>query len=252
MTPLLMEVVALYVAWSWDAGSSTVTNTRGSGSITSQVRANASAGFSVVTYTGTGSNATVGHGLGVAPTLFIVKRRDSAANWIAHTTVIDGSYDYLYLNLTNAKADSGLSAPTSTIFQVGNGLEMNGSGATYVGYCFAPVAGYSAFGSYTGNGSATDGPFVYTGMRPRWLLVKNSNNTDGWSMWDAARDPYNEVIYKIEPNSSGADGSNSVHKFDFLSNGFKVRGTWDGFNGSGNTIIYAAFAESPFAYSRAR
>jgi hypothetical protein len=93
---------------------------------------------------------------------------------------------------------------------------------------------------------------VYLGFRPKFLLVKNANNTDGWSMWDAARDTYNEVIYKIEPNSSGAEGSNSIHKFDFLANGFKVRGTWDGFNGSGNTIIYAAFAEMPFNYSRAR
>ena len=242
-----------YVAWTWDAGTSTVTNTQGS--ISSQVRANASAGFSVVTWTGTGANATVGHGLGVAPTLFIVKRRDSAANWIAHTTAIDGSYDYLYLNLTNAKADSGLSAPTSTIFQVGNGLEMNGSGATYVGYCFAPVSGYSSFGSYTGNGS-TDGPFVFCNFRPRWLLIKNTTGTNNWELYDAARDTYNVVGKVLLPNTSDAEitnaGATPGVRFDLLSNGFKVRDSQGSVNGSGNTIIYAAFAESPFQYARAR
>jgi len=243
-----------YAAWCWDAGSSTVTNN--TGTITgAQVRANASAGTSVVAYTGNGtSGATVGHGLGAAPGLLIVKKRSAADDWVVYHSAL-GATKYLWLHATNAE-QAGTSrwndtAPTSTVFSLGNNSSVNGNANTFIAYCFAAVAGYSSFGSYTGNGSA-DGPFVFTGFRPRWLLVKNSNNTDGWSMWDAARDPYNEVIYKIEPNSSGAEGSNSVHKFDFLSNGFKVRGNWNGINGSGNTIIFAAFAESPFQYARAR
>ena len=247
------ESSASMVAWTWDAGSSTVTNT--AGSISSQVRANASAGFSVVTYTATGSTLTVGHGLGAAPELIIIKGRTSTNSWAVYTKVV-GTSGFLLLNSTAAVQNYNVwnnTSPTSTVFTVGAPFdEGNASGVNHVAYCFAPVSGYSSMGSYVGNGSASSGPFVYTGFRPRWLLVKNSNNTDGWSMWDAARDPYNEVIYKLEPNSSGAEGSNAVHKFDFLSNGFKVRGDWAGINGSGNTIIYAAFAESPFQYARAR
>jgi hypothetical protein len=238
---------ATYVAWTWDAGSSTVTNTEGS--ITSQVRANASAGFSVVTWTGGGSGYSVGHGLGVAPKLIIIKDRNNAFDWIVFTTVIDGSLDYLYLNSTAAKADSGGSLPTSTLVYPGQSTSSN-----YVMYCFAPVAGYSSFGSYTGNGS-TDGPFVYTGFRPRYVLLKCSSAGDSakdWFVHDGVRDTYNLAQKSLNPNRSVAELDNASYGIDLLSNGFKIRTTSTGWNGSAETYIYAAFAENPFQYARAR
>jgi hypothetical protein len=241
-----------YAAWAWDAGSSTVTNT--AGSISSQVRANASAGFSVVTYTGTGANATVGHGLGIAPGMVIVKRRDTAANWqVRHTSIAAASS--IQLNLTNASASAttvwNSTAPSSTVFSVGTDATVNASGATYVAYCFAPVAGYSAFGSYTGNGSA-DGSFGYTGFRVRWLLVKNTTTAGtSWAIFDSARGTYNVVGNVLLAQSDSSELSGTY--VDFLSNGFKLRVSSDlSLNNNGNTYIYAAFAESPFQYARAR
>ena len=248
------------VAWAWDAGTSTVSN--GSGSITSQVRANASAGFSVVTYTGNGtSGATVGHGLGVAPQLLIVKRRSSAgstANWAVWHGNLTAGYN-MWLNGTdNAQAYSPSrftsTLPTSTVFSLGGGDETNYNTGTFVAYCFAPVVGYSSFGSYTGNGS-TDGPFVYTGFRPRWLLVKASSAGESypsWRLFDTARDTYNVAGLEIYPNLSlGESDSRSGTPVDILSNGFKLRAnaTW---NTSGVTYIYMTFAENPFQYARAR
>ena len=245
---------ATYAGWCWDAGSSTVTNT--AGTITSQVRANASAGFSVVTYTGTGADATIGHGLGVAPKLYIIKRRNSTGNWPVLTTIIDGSVDYAYLNITNAFASTvGTTAtlPTSSVFSLGGtDPDVNTNGGTYVAYCFAPVAGYSAFGSYTGNGNA-DGPFVYTGMRPRWIMVKRSNSTASWHVHDTQRDPTNPNGLTLYPDWSGAElGSDTSNVFDFLSNGFKLRISDAALNANAGTYIYAAFAESPFSLARAR
>jgi len=244
-----------YVAWTWDAGTSTVSNT--DGSITSSVRANASAGFSVVTYTGTGSAATVGHGLGVAPSLLIVKQRNAVRGWSVYHKDIGASY-YLELQRTDAKGGpySGLwndTAPTSTVFSILNDGGSNASGGTYVAYCFAPVEGYSAFGSYTGNGSA-DGPFVYCGFRPRFLLIKRTD-TSGypWVIVDAARDGYNLTYKWLEPNSSSAEQTTQpVADADFLSNGFKLRGNGNTTNQSSGTYIYFAVAESPFQYARAR
>jgi hypothetical protein len=243
------------VSWTWDAGSSTVTNT--AGSISSQVRANATAGFSIVTYTGTGSNATVGHGLGVAPQLVIVKRRNAVYDWIVGHTSLGGWGYWLYLNLTNAK-DGPIStifqstAPTSTVFSVGTSQYTNGSSGTFVAYCWAPVAGYSAFGSYTGNGSS-DGPFVATSMRPRWLMVKRTDtfNAADWVIVDAARIGYNIDNKFLFPNGSYAESAGGT-SFDLLSNGFKARGTNAEINASGGTYVYACFAESPFQYARAR
>jgi hypothetical protein len=249
---------ATYAAWAWDAGSSTVTNT--SGSISSQVRANASAGFSIVTYTGTGANATVGHGLGVSPSLLIIKSRGTARNWIVWHSAFGaaGSTDYLYLNSTLEKGGDGgdfwwnTTVPSSTVFSLGSSVAVNESTVNYVAYCFAPVAGYSSFGSYTGNGSA-DGPFVYTGFRPRWVMVKNSTSNGGgnssWLLVDTARGDYNVVNSFLLANTTGAEGS--VGYLDILSNGFKLRATGDRVNASA-TYIYAAFAENPFQYARAR
>jgi hypothetical protein len=243
-----------FVGWAWDAGSSTVTNTQGS--ITSSVRTNNY--LSVITYTGTGSNASVGHGLGVAPGLLLIKRRNTADDWVVwHSSFgATGGTDYLFLNSTIAKGGAGSSncwngtVHSSTLIQIGANGNVNGNGSTYVCYAFAPVAGYSAFGSYTGNGSA-DGPFVFCGFRPRWILYKNSSITSDWRIYDAARLGYNTVDTPLYPNLSIAENTTS-HPVDILSNGFKIRGSAGGMNESGNTIVYAAFAESPFQYARAR
>jgi hypothetical protein len=248
-----------YVAWQWKAGGAAVTNT--AGSISAQVSANTTSGFSVVTYSGTGSNATVGHGLGVAPQMIIVKRRNSGVgdtNWfVYHSQLNNGTNPAQYnikLNLTSGTA--GLSnvwndtAPTSTVFSVGTNVETNGSGGTFVAYCWAPVAGYSAFGSYTGNGS-TDGPFVYTGFRPKFVLLKGASGTTGdWQLQDTSRDPYNCIGTSLFPNGSYAE--NTGYLVDILSNGFKLRTAASYMNGSGNSNIYAAFAENPFKYALAR
>ena len=241
------------VDWCWKAGGTAVSNT--SGTITSQVSANTTAGFSVVTYTGTGSTATVGHGLGVAPSMVIVKNRTSAGeSWcVYHVSV--GAANRLFLNTTGAQVNDptgfmNSTAPTSTVFTVGSNSSMNGSGTNLVAYCFAAVAGYSAFGSYTGNGS-TDGPFVYTGFRPRFILFKRTDTTADWRIEDTSRSPTNATQIEIYPNLSNAEGS-APDGMDILSNGFKLRGTYSQWNASGGTFIYAAFAENPFKYANAR
>jgi len=252
---------AAYVAWTWDAGSSTVTNT--DGSITSTVRANPSAGFSVVSYSGTISGSppsplpTVGHGLGVAPQLVIGKSRDNGGidtgNWFVwHASA--GTGNWLRLNTTNAASNisgSGggtMVAPTSTVFSTPYISGSNISGATYVAYCFAPVEGYSAFGSYTANGSA-DGPFVYTGFRPRWILLKSTGGTY-FMIHDTARSTYNAAETALYPGLANGDTAEPNNKIDILSNGFKVRaagGSNPNINPSSGTVVYAAFAEHPFA-----
>ena len=248
-----------YIGWQWRASNAAgVTNT--SGSITSTVSANTTAGFSIVTYTGNGTNgATVGHGLGVAPAFYIVKQRtaSSATSWYCYHSSIDATpQNYaIYLNLTNAKDPSSLfwnnTAPTSSVFSLGTSTGVNGSSGTYVAYCFAQVAGYSAFGSYVGNGNA-DGPFIYTGFRPRYYILKNITNVQSWSVQDTSRSPYNVGSAVLLPNSSLAEltGTDFV---DILSNGFKIRHSSSGNNNNnGDTYIYMAFAENPFKFSNAR
>ena len=248
-TPLYVnQTSTTYVAWCWDAGSSTVTNT--AGSISSQVRANASAGFSVVTWTGTGSgSATIGHGLGVKPRFILVKKRNATGPWYTQHGSL-GAGQIAYLNATDAfGATSGWNStePTSTVFSLGSAIN---DANTYVAYCFAPVDGYSAYGSYTGNGSATAGPFVYTGFRPRWILIKRSDASNDWLLTDSARLGYNTRNELIWANGSSAEIQ--IEHLDILSNGFKIRTTNPGWNASGGTYIYCAFAESPFQYARAR
>jgi hypothetical protein len=245
-----------YVGWAWRANGAGGSNT--AGTITSTVSANTTSGFSIVTYTGNGSTSpypTVGHGLGITPKIYLVKRRDNIGNWVFWHTIVDNSLDFMYLNTTAANANSAIgTVPTSTVMTVG-GADANASGSTYVAYCFAPVAGYSAFGSYTGNGSA-DGPFIYTGFKPRYLLTKESSASgQEWFIWDTARDTYNQMQNEIFPNSSAAEnatGWTNQPFIDFTSNGFKLRSINTHINNSGSTFIYAAFAEHPFKYSLAR
>jgi hypothetical protein len=239
-----------FVGWQWKAGGTSSSNTNGS--ITSTVSVGATQGFSVVTYTGTGANATVGHGLGVAPSMMIIKNRASVTNWIVYSNVI-GAANFLNLNLTNASAAAtttfNSTAPTSSVFSIGTSTGVNASGSSHVAYCFAAVAGYSAFGSYTGNGS-TDGPFVYLGFRPRYVMVKNTGGAAQWYIYDTARDTYNIATNGLFASSSQAE--TAIAWVDFLSNGFKLRGTSTDFNGSGTTYIYACFAENPFKNALAR
>ena len=239
-----------YVGWQWKAGGSTTVNT--SGTISSNVSVNTTAGFSVVTWTGTGDNATVGHGLGVAPKCVIIKARGAAVNWTSYHEPL-GNTAGLHLNTTGGSdVNSGFfnnTSPTSTTFAVGAGSTVNTSSGTYVAYCWAEVEGYSKFGSYTGNGSA-DGPFVFCGFRPRFILWKRIDAVSDWGVIDTARDTYNTTGYDLAPNSSANEGSG--YTVDFLSNGFKIRLTATRINASGGTYIFMAFAEAPFKYSSAR
>jgi hypothetical protein len=237
-----------YVAWTWDAGSSTVSNT--DGSITSSVRDNPSAGFSIVTYTGAASS-TVGHGLGVAPEFIITKQRDRTGNWNCYHVSTDTSkVPQLDSTGTPLSLSGYWGSVTSTTFGTSPNAAYGNALGDIVAYCFAPVAGYSAFGSYTGNGLA-DGPFVYTGFRPRWILIKNISASANWNITDSARDPDNVADYVLFPNVSDAEGG-PFTLMDINSNGFKLRNTAADKNTSGQTYIYAAFAEHPFQYARAR
>ena len=240
---------ASQIAWQWKAGNGSSSNTNGS--ITSTVSVNAAAGFSVVTYTGTGANATVGHGLGVAPSLVITKYRGGAASWnVYHASL--GATQYLYLDQTAAAATNIVlwnnTAPTSSVFSIGTGTGVNPSGGACVAYCWSQVAGFSKFGSYVGNGSA-DGPFVFTNFQPRWLMIKRTDSTSDWYIFDTTRDTYNVEAATLLADSSGVE--TSAASIDGLSNGFKCRSSTV-VNVSGATYIYAAFASNPFRNSLAR
>jgi len=242
-----------YVDWVWKAGGTAVTNT--TGTISAQVSANPTAGFSIVSYTHNGTNAaTVGHGLGVTPSFIINKQRSAIANWRCYHASLTAGYN-IQLNLTQAQgtaADIFQTAPTSSVFTPGNGD--SASGQTMVAYCFAPIAGYSAFASFVGNGTQGAGPFVYTGFRPRYVLIKNSNGAYDWHCFDTARGQFNYSGSNIlKPNTSDTEltARNDV-QIDFLSNGFRLIGNDIGINQSGSTHIYMAFAENPFKYAGAR
>jgi hypothetical protein len=240
-----------FVAWQWKAnGGTTSSNT--DGTITSTVQANTTAGFSIATWTGNGTGgATIGHGLGAVPHLMIVKKRSGIDSWPVyhHKNTSAPETDYLHLNETIATVDSvdrwNDTAPTSTVVSLGDAGAVNGSGATYVGYFFTEKQGYSKFGSYTGNGNA-DGPFIYTGFKPAWVLIKRSSDVGAWILFDSKRSPFNEVNLQLQPSNSNAEGSTNV---DLNSNGFKWRTDGAGQNGSGNTFIYLAFASSPLVGS---
>jgi hypothetical protein len=250
---------ATYVSWNWKAGGNGVTNT--AGSITSTVSANTTAGFSIVTYTGNGtSGATVGHGCQVngvatAPRMMIFKQRSGTTSWpVYHASLTSANYA-LFLNLNIAEdgpnaAYFNNTAPSSTLFTLGNLAGINGSGNTIVAYCFAPVAGYSAFGSYTGNGSS-DGPFVYTGFRPALVLVK-AYSTAGydWYLMDDKRPGYNVISNRLLPNLSNAEITSGDPQLDIVSNGFKLR--TGNSNASSVSYIYMALAANPFKFSNAR
>ena len=241
------------VNWNWLA-SNTSGSSNTDGTITSTVSANTTSGFSIVSYAGTGSNATVGHGLNSLPGMVIVKGRNTTStnHWFVFHKNSQSSYSasgsaILLLNETNAVDTIGVggvwnnTSPTSSVFNIGTASGVNESGKDFIAYCFAEKQGFSKFGSYTGNGSA-DGTFVFTGMKPAFVLLKNTTG-DNWTMLDNKRNTYNPESARLLANQNLAEASSET--LDFLSNGFKCRRTDAGENGSGITYIYMAFAEEP-------
>ena len=232
-----------YVAWSWDEGPK--------------------AGLDIVSYTGNGANRTIAHNLGVAPKMIIVKARVTASTdqgWPVYhaSNTAAPETDYLLLDSTAATADLDTvwndTAPTASVFSVGTSALVNTNNDTYIAYLFSEVEGFSKFGSYTGNGSS-DGPFVWCGFRPRWVMVKRTDSTGGWFVWDTARDTFNLAYKWLAPNLSDAENSTATANtwdIDILSSGFKIKNDGAFSNASGGTYIFAAFAESPFKYARAR
>jgi hypothetical protein len=238
------------VDWCWKANGAGSSNT--SGTISSTVSANTTSGFSVVTYTGNGTTgATIGHGLGVAPRMIIIKNRNNAYNWIVYHATAGNTGD-LKLQSTGGFGvdinDFNNTSPTSSVFTVGNNIAVNNSGNSHVAYCFAEVKGFSKFGGYTGNGS-TDGTFVYTGFKPAYVMSKGSSLASSWNIQTNQLQTYNDGSMPYF-KANTADAELSATNMDFLSNGFKLRTTDNDWNGSGATYIYMAFAENPFVSSK--
>nr|BAR15247.1 hypothetical protein [uncultured Mediterranean phage uvMED] len=241
-----------YCSWNWLANGAGSSNT--DGSITSSVSANTTAGFSIVSYTGNGTaGATVGHGLGSVPKVVMVKTRSGTGNWINYHSSV-GNTKYLSLNQTNSAGTTSQAwndtSPTSSVFSLGNSSEVNGSGTTMIAYCFADVKGYSKFGSYVGTGD-TNGAFIYTGFKPSWVMVKQTNASgNSWHIKDNKRSSFNVVDDSIYANMNIAEvANNSALNTDFLSNGFKLKNTDGSSNGGGASYIYMAFAEEPLVAS---
>ena len=249
------QASATYVAWQWQAGQGTFgPNTNGS--VTSVVSSNTTAGFSIVSWTPSAGNDTVGHGLGVAPSMIIAKPRAISSAWPVYHSAL-GANLLVTLNTTSL-ASSGTTTwynttPTSTVFYTGSWF--SSSGAT-IAYCFAQIAGFSAFGSYAGNASGSTGSqFIYTGFQPKWVLIKVYAPSGGgsWTLFDTTRSPYNTEILRLQPNSSNAEASTSPEGINALSNGFQLVGDFNfgDTNETGYTYIYAAFASNPFKYANA-
>ena len=257
-----------YVAWQWKAnGGSRTTFTESGDNPGGGYQANTTAGFSIVDYTGTGSTGTVSHGLGAEPKVLMVKNRDATVDWgIYHRKASSAGNDsYLELNTTDAVATAGTvwsdTSPSSSVFTVGSNTRTNTDGQKYIAYCFAEIQGYSKFGSYTGTANA-DGPFVYTGFKPAWLMIRNIKAGEGWMLHDSTVDDNgrndagnvagtagNPRERRFQVNETQAEVGTTT-AFDFLSNGFKLRTDTGSHNGNGDTIIYMAFAEHPFVSSK--
>jgi len=243
-----------YVAWAWKCnGGTTATNSEGTTTCTTQ--ANTNAGFSIITYTGTGSAATLGHGLDGAPEFVMVKRRSGAAQrWVVYHIGV-GETKYLTLQDSDAAADSsGMfndTAPSATLLSIGNESNVSTNTLTYIAYCWQPIEGFSNFGKFTGN-NVVDGAFIYTGFRPRMLFVKSATAGENWAVFDTARNTTNTVDKGVFWDSDAAEtvGSGSGFDIDFLSNGFKMRANHDNINGS-QTYVFGAWGDVPFRYNNA-
>jgi len=237
-----------YVSWNWLAGGSQGSSNTDGSINTTYTSVNTTAGFSISSYTGTGSNATVGHGLGAAPKMILIKVLNEGSSWgVYHDGV--GNFKYLRLNSTNEETASSSywnsTSPTSSVFSLGSEGNVNQSAKNFIAYCFAEKTGYSKFGSYTGNGNA-DGTFVYTGFKPAWIMYKKFSGAGRWTMEDNKRDPFNVATHGLAANASSAENTGSNYwDVDLLSNGFKFRTTEQETNQSGQDFIYMAFAEAP-------
>ena len=242
-----------FVNWTWKAGT---TSGLSGGTITpSAYSYSATSGFGIYKWTGTGATGTIAHGLGTAPKMMIIKSLGVAANWGVYNEAI-GNSNTMFLDLTNASTARtyyNSTSPTSTVFTVKDGV-VNDTGSDYIGYVFAPVKGFSKFGTYVGN-AQYNGPFIYTGFKPAFVMVKITDTTDGWYIWDNKRSPSgggNIVQYRLLANEITAEGTNTNYMIDILSNGFKLRDTNVGCNGNGNDFIYMAFAECPIVSSNSK
>ena len=235
-----------YVSWNWLAGGSQGSSNTDGSINTTYTSVNTTSGFSISQYEGTGSNATFGHGLGVAPQMVIVKNIDATQNWFVYHQEI-GATKVIYLDLTNAQQTLSQgwnnTAPTSSVVSIGTEAGTNQNGSTHIAYCFAEKTGYSKFGSYTGQ----DGAFIYTGFKPAYILGKNAGGTYDWWIFDNKRDPFNDGANNLllRANGTDAEATFTYAKVDFLSNGFKIYGTDNTVNPNGGTTIYMAFAEAP-------
>ena len=236
-----------YVSWNWDGGGAGSANT--AGSINSTVSVNTTSGFSVVSYTGTGSIATIGHGLGVAPNVVIVKQRTAAGNhWVMYNSALPSANYFLYLDGTDAQQTAtnffNNTAPSNSVFTVGTDAQTNGNTNSLIAYCFAEKQGYSKFGSYVGNGS-TNGPFVYTGFKPAFVITKRIDAGGGWGINDNKRPNYNPENLYLVANDGQVEASDGSWTMDLLSNGWKARYNNGHFNAAGGSYIYMAFAKAP-------
>ena len=243
-----------YVSWNWKGGGSASSNS--DGTITTSISSNTTAGFSIVTWSGTGSAGTIGHGLGVAPKWLVVKRRTGGAqDWFANNGMIMNDYGKYFKWNTDGSSASDTNvfpntAPTSTVFSVGTDGAVNASGSTYVAYCFSEVAGYSKISSYEGLGG-TNGPFVNVGFRPSFVMIKNVDSGSRWWVLKTSKIPgYNLVSNGLAVNDPQAEAS--LSSIDILSNGFKIRNNGSYTNENNSTHMYMAFAENPFKYANAR
>jgi hypothetical protein len=255
-----------HVLWSWKAGTSfsNDASATGVGTIDSTGSVSTEAGFSIISYTGTGSSGTIAHGLGVAPSWFFVKNRtdgdasgNTAGNWIVYHQSLSTN-QWLKLETTDSvftNADAFGGSPSSTTIQLGTFNSTNGSGDNMICYAFSEKEGYSKFGSFEGNGdTGSGGPFIYTGFRPAWVMIKPADEGRDWRMYDNKRDVDNRAENPLQANTTATEADeSSTGGVDLLSNGFKVR-TDNAviFNSNGNTMIYMAFAEQPFKFSNAR
>ena len=238
-----------FAAWNWKAGTGQGSSNTDGSINTTYTSVNTTAGFSISTWTGTGANATVGHGLGTKPEMIIVKNYSAAQNWCVYHSGLGGTEGHkaIYLDLNYNEVDqTGFwndTAATSSVFSLGTNTNTNGSGASMIAYCFAPKTGYSKFGSFTGNGNA-DGSFIYTGFKPAFVLAKNASINDWWSMYDNKRLGFNssDSPRLLFPDVTSAESTSKM--LDFTSNGFKIRDSNGAINGSGNTVIYMAFGQS--------
>jgi len=251
---VINENTYTYVAWCWKANGSGAANSEGN-TTTTKTSANTTSGFSIITYDGDGAAATLGHGLGAVPHFIIQKNLDDTENWQVyhHKNTAAPETDYLTLNTTNATGDQSSrwndTAPTSTLISIGSDSSVSQSGESMLMLAWSEKQGFSKFGSYEGNGNA-DGPFVYTGFRPAFIMLKRSDSTGGWYMYDIKRPGRNNENGYLQANSASAEDTNSGNfGFDILSNGFKLRGTYATVNASGGTFVYMAWADQPFVNS---